>query len=180
MVCERCIRTVRDELRNIGFDINEVHLGVVTLNQDPSPEQVDKAEVVLKNNGFELIRDKQTIIIEKVKSAIIELVHYSEEGQDHINLSDFLYERLGLSYKYVSGLFSEHENMTIEKYYIYQKIERAKELLEYGELNLSEIAYKLGYSTVQHFSAQFKKVTGISPSHYTRQNDIGRISLDSI
>ena len=134
----------------------------------------------MKDNGFELLRDKQTVIIEKVKAAIVNLVHHSDESPDHENLSEYLAQKFNLSYKHLSSLFSVHENMTIEKYYIYQKIERAKELLEYGELNLSEIAFKLGYSSVQHFSTQFKKVTGISPSQYNRQSEIGRVSLDSI
>ncbi len=180
MVCDRCIRTVRDELTRLGMEPEEVKLGVVRLSDPPTDNQLEEAERVLKENGFELIRDKQTALSEKVKSAIVELVHYSDESQDHVNLSDYLFHKLGLNYKYISSIFSSHENMTIEKYYIYQKIERAKELLEYGELNLSEIAFKLGYSTVQHFSTQFKKITGISPSRYTRQSDIGRVSLDSI
>ena len=180
MVCDRCIRTVRDELNGIGLNIDEVRLGVVHLNQPPSENQLDQAGKVLKENGFELIRDKQTILAEQVKAAIVKLVHHSEDSLARENLSEYLSHQFNISYKHLSGLFSEHENMTIEKYYIYQKIERAKELLEYGELNLSEIAYKLGYSSVQHFSSQFKKITGITPSHYNRQSDIGRVSLDSI
>jgi len=180
MVCDRCIRTVKDELTKIGLEVNDVKLGVVNLNKEPSEEKKNEAEKVLQENGFELIRDKHTVLVEKVKAAIVNHVHHSEDSLAHENLSEYLAHEFDLSYKHLSSLFSEHENITIEKYYIYQKIERAKELLEYGELNLSEIAYKLGYSSVQHFSTQFKKITGITPSQYNRQSDIGRVSLDSI
>jgi AraC family transcriptional regulator len=180
MVCDRCIRTVRDELTKLGMDVKDVQLGIVRLGQAPSEKQQDEAEKVLRENGFELLRNKHTVLAEKIKAAVVTLVHYTEESLAKENLSEYLSHKFDLSYKHLSSLFSEHENMTIEKYYIYQKIERAKELLEYGEMNLSEIAYKLGYSSVQHFSTQFKKITGITPSQYTRQSDIGRVPLDSI
>ncbi len=180
MVCDRCIRTVKDELSKLGFDIGGIKLGVVYLNEQPTEGEIERAATVLKDNGFVLLRDKQTVIVEKVKAAIVELVHHSEETLIRVNLSEYLSRRFDLSYKHLSSLFSGHENMTIEKYYIFQKIERAKELLEYGEMNLSEIAYSLGYSSVQHFSSQFKKITGLSPSHYNRQGSIGRVTLDSI
>ena len=180
MVCDRCIRTVKDELSKLGLDIAGIKLGVVYLKEQPTEEETERAATVLKDNGFVLLRDKQTVIVEKVKAAIVELVHHSEETLIRVNLSEYLSRRFDLSYKHLSSLFSGHENMTIEKYYIFQKIERAKELLEYGEMNLSEIAYSLGYSSVQHFSSQFKKITGLSPSHYNRQGNIGRVTLDSI
>ncbi len=180
MVCDRCIRTVKDELSKIGFEIEDISLGSVILKVPPSGEQISKAVPALEDNGFELIRDRQEVIIEKIKAAVVELVHYSDDALARVNLSDYLARRFDLSYKHLSSLFSARENMTLEKYYIYQKIERAKELLEYGDLNLSEIAFKLGYSSVQHFSAQFKKITGITPSNYNRQGDIGRVSLDRI
>lgn len=133
--------------------------------EEISSEMLSHLDTALRNNGLELMNDKKSILVENIKTTIIELVHYKEE-QIKVNLSDYLSEKLGHNYTYLSNLFSEVKGTTIEKFYLSHKIEKAKELLVYDELNLSEIAYKLHYSSVAHLSNQFKKMTGLTPSHF--------------
>jgi AraC family transcriptional regulator len=134
----------------------------------------------LHNNGFELIDDKKSKIIETIKTIVIEMVHHGKEKNKHINTSDVIANEVGMDYSYLSNLFSAVEGTTIEKFVISQKIERAKELLVYNEISLNEIAYDLGYSSVQHLSNQFKKVTGLSPSHFKKIKKNKRRPLDKI
>lgn len=179
MVCNRCKMVVKAELENLGFKPLLVELGEVTLAENISSEDKVKIAARLTHFGFELLGDKKTQISEQIKTAIINLVHYTKEPLK-INLSAYLSKQLKLEYTNLSSIFSETENQTIEKYFIAQKIEKAKEMLTYGELNLSEIAYQLNYSSVAHLSAQFKKVTGITPSAYKAASTDSRKMLDEI
>jgi len=165
MVCTRCKMVVKAELEKLGLHYILVDLGEVEIMEDISKTQVKQLDAALLNAGLELTDDKKTILVEKIKAIIIELIHYNDE-QLKINLSDHLSEKLNHNYTYLSNLFSKVKGTTIEKYYLAHKIERVKELLVYDELNLSEIAFKLHYSSVAHLSNQFKKMTGFTPSHF--------------
>jgi YesN/AraC family two-component response regulator len=176
MVCIRCQMVVKSELEKLGLHHTRVELGETDILEDLSLEQRDILSTSLKNIGLELLDDKKNIMVERIKTIIIELVHYNDE-QIKINLSDYLAEKLNHNYTYLSNLFSEVKGITIEKFYLYNKIERAKELLVYDELNLTEIAWKLHYSSVAHLSNQFKKVTGLTPSHFKNLKDKNRSSL---
>jgi AraC family transcriptional regulator len=180
MVCGRCIRVVREELTNLGIKVIEVKLGEATLALKPKLS-IEDVKNALTENGFELIEDKRAKIVEKIKNVIIELVHHSAELELlRENYSRYIEEHVGQSYNSLSKLFSSLENTTIEKYLILQKIEKVKELLVYGELTLSEIAYKLGYSSVQHLSNQFKQITGFTPSSFKEIKRIKRNSIDRV
>jgi AraC-like DNA-binding protein len=156
---------VQSELKKLGLHFSSIELGEVEIMEEISSEMLSHLDTALRNNGLELMNDKKSILVENIKTTIIELVHYKEE-QIKVNLSDYLSEKLGHNYTYLSNLFSEVKGTTIEKFYLSHKIEKAKELLVYDELNLSEIAYKLHYSSVAHLSNQFKKMTGLTPSHF--------------
>jgi AraC-like DNA-binding protein len=179
MVCIRCQMVVKSELEKLGLHYTEVKLGEAQIDEEISPEQFKKLNVALKKTGLELMDNEKSILIEKIKNIIIEQVHYSDD-QLKINLSDYLSEKLNYSYKYLTNLFSEVQGMTIEKFLINHKVERAKELLVYDELNLKEIAYKLHYSSVSHLCSQFKKVTGLTPSHFKHLKKKRRIALENI
>lgn len=179
MVCNRCIMVVRDEFRELGFEPTSVELGIVTLPNELTVEDKENIKSVLKPLGFELIDDKRARLIELIKSNIIQLVH-SNNSDLKTNLSDYLTERVNHDYSFLSNLFSETENTTIEKYFIAQKIERVKELLVYDELSLSEIADLMNYSSSAHLSAQFKKVTGLTPSHFKKVKENKRKPLDLV
>jgi len=165
MVCIRCKMVVKSELDKLGLHYTRVELGEVEIMENISTEKIQRLNVALKKTGLELLDDHKTIMVEKIKSIIIEMVHYSDE-QIKINLSDYLSEKLNHNYTYLSNLFSEVKGTNIEKYYLTHKIEKVKELLVYDELNLTEIAYKMHYSSVAHLSNQFKKMTGLTPSHF--------------
>ncbi|GHA55165.1 AraC family transcriptional regulator [Pontibacter akesuensis] len=180
MVCDRCKRVVAEELENLGYTVLQVGLGEAELSTTNATVDLERVREVLEVNGFELLDDRKTQLIEKVKLAIIELVHRAGEQDSHINTSSYIADKVGLDYNYVSTLFSSSEGITIEKYLILQRIERAKELLVYDELNLKEIAFQLGYSSVAHLSSQFKKVTGLTPSHFKQIKDDRRKTLDKV
>lgn len=180
MVCDRCIRVVREELQKSGFDVHDVKLGEVALGEKPKPD-LEKIRATLEENGFELIEDKRAKIVEKIKSVIIKLVHHSNELETlRENVSSYIESHVGQDYHSLSRLFSSVENTTIEKFLIAQKIEKTKELLVYGELTLSEIAFRLGYSSVQHLSNQFKHVTGFSPSDFRKIKNEKRKAIDKV
>lgn len=180
MVCDRCIRAVNDEITALGYTIDTIELGEVSVREVLSPGDRERIKKVLEENGFELIDDKKGALINRIKTLIIEFIHYGREKPEYQNLSDFLSKELGHDYSYLSHLFSSVEGKTIEKYTIQQKIEKVKELLVYDELSLSEISYNLGYSSVQHLSRQFKEITGLTPSHYKALGGERRRALDSI
>ena len=179
MVCDRCIMAVRFELTKLNIKPSNIELGEVTIDEDLSDEKKSKLEDALNNIGFELLDDSKTKTIEKIKTAIIQLIHHSDNNIK-INYSSFIEDKLKRDYNYLSNLFSEIEGTTIEKYIINQKIERVKELLVYNQLSLSEIAVKMGYSSVAYLSGQFKKVTGLTPSHFKNIKEKKRKSLDKI
>jgi AraC-like DNA-binding protein len=178
MVCDRCIRVVRQELENIGLDVRSVTLGEVTLTGKFQDFPMNQIRKTLEENGFELIEDRKARTIEKLKLAIIRLIR--EPGDRKLKYSAYLSKELGLEYHYLSTLFSSVENVTIEQYIIRQRVERAKELLKYGERTLSEIAYELGYSSVQHLSSQFKHITGLTPTQFKRMTINMRNPLDHV
>ena len=177
MVCSRCIRVVKEELKSFGLEIVDVQLGKAVLTKQPP--NMDKLNMRLKENGFELLEDKNTKIVESIKSAIIELIYSNRLEELSVNLSDYLSAQLGKDYTALSKLFSDVESITIENFFIRHKVERVKEFMVYDELNLSEISYRLVYSYVQHLSNQFKKTTGLSPSHFKRSNR-SRRPLDTL
>ena len=179
MVCNRCKMVVKAELEKLGFNPVSVELGEVSLAENISIENKLKIAEKLNHFGFELLEDRKNQIAEQVKTSIIDLVHYTKEPLK-INLSSYLSEQIKLEYVHLSAIFSEVENQTIEKYFIAQKVEKVKEMLTYGELTLSEISYRLNYSSVAHLSAQFKKVTGLTPSAYKSQASDKRKTLDEI
>lgn len=178
MVCTRCIMVVRQELEKLKIKPLQVSLGEVELSRPLSASQEKKLAAGLKTLGFELLDDRKQRQIEKIKSLLIRQVQQGE-GEEHFSISAYLGKALHKDYSYISRLFSEVEGMTIEQYYILQKIEKVKELLVYDELTLSEIAWKLGYSSVAHLSAQFKKVTGLTPSDFKKIGG-ARHSLDRL
>ena len=179
MVCDRCKMVVKQEIEKLGLQVLSVSLGEIELIEYLNSEQKQHVKEVLENLGFSLIDDKKSRLIEQVKTIIIELVHH-DNSELKINLSDYLSDRLHLDYNYISNLYSEVEGMTIEKYYIAQKIERVKELIVYDELTLSEIAFKLNYSSVAHLSSQFKKTTGLTPSYFKNIKAEKRKPLDKV
>ena len=156
---------VKTELKNLGLHFIIVDLGEVEIMEDISQEQREQIKIGLLKSGLELIDDKRAILIEKIKTTIIDMVHHSDEFIK-INFSDFLSEKLNYDYTYMANLFSEVQGITIAQFVILNKIERIKELIIYDELNLSEIAWKMNYSSISYLSKQFKKVTGLSPSHF--------------
>lgn len=179
MVCNRCIMVVKNLLEQLGLHPVSVELGVAVLPGKITEETYRNVKVALEPLGFELIDDRKSQIIERIKNTVIELVHYKEDGLT-VNLSDYLASKLNRDYSSLSKLFSEVTNTTIEKYFIAQKIERAKELLVYGELTLNEIADLLNYSSAAYLSAQFKSVTGLTPTHFKKIKENKRRPLDQV
>jgi len=165
MVSNRCKLAVKEELRRLGLHFILVDLGEIEIMEDITPEQKDELRAALLNSGLELMDDKRAVLIEKIKNAIIEMVHHTDE-MIKVNFSDYLSEKLNHDYTYLANLFSEIQGTTIEQFVIHHKIERIKELIIYDELNITEIAWKMNYSSVAHLSNQFKKVTGLTPSHF--------------
>ncbi|MBB4034553.1 AraC-like DNA-binding protein [Dysgonomonas hofstadii] len=179
MVCDRCKMVVKSELEKLGLTPLNIDLGEVILEKPLDEHQKLLIENALAPLGFELIDDKKSRLIEQIKTLIIELVHYNNSNLK-INLSDYLSDKLHHDYNYISNLFSEIEGTTIEKYFIAQKIEKVKELLVYDELSLNEIAFRLNYSSTAHLSSQFKKVTGLTPSHFKQIKTNKRKPLDKV
>lgn len=179
MVCNRFIMVVQNELDKLGLDVKNIKLGEVTLDKEPTTDEKNKLDKALILLGFELIDDKKSRVIEKIKNVIIDLVHH-QDNNTKTNLSDVLSSQLHHDYNYLSNLFSEVEGTTIEKYFIAQKIEKVKELLVYDELSLSEIAFRLNYSSVAYLSNQFKKVTGLTTSYFKQIREDKRKPLDKV
>lgn len=179
MVCNRCKMVVKSELEKLGYHPTYITLGEVTLDRDISNQEKAALDSAFRQVGFSIIDDKKSRLIEKIKTLIVALVHQNN-NDIKINLSDYLCDQLNHDYKYLTTLFSEVEGTTIEKYFIAQKIERVKELLVYDELTLSEIAFQLNYSSVAHLSGQFKKVTGLTPSHFKTIRTEKRRPLDDL
>lgn len=179
MVCIRCQMVVKAELEKIGLHYVDVKIGEANIIENILPEQMQQLDYALRKSGLQLMDDKRSILVEKIKSAIIELVHYTDE-QIKVNLSDFLSDKLNHNYTYLSNLFSEVKGTTIEKFYLVHKIEKVKELIVYDELNITEIAHKMHYSSVAHLSNQFKKITGLTPSHFKKLRNKRRGPLEDV
>ncbi len=179
MVCNRCIMVVRQEFEKAGLVPINVNMGQVILKNLPSEKQLKKISLQLNQLGFEILDDKNQKLIEKIKNLLIEKVQ-GGDIEEHFSITEFLTKKLSKEYTQISRLFSEVEGITLEQFFILQKIEKVKEWLIYDELNLSEIAWKLGYSSVAHLSSQFKKVTGLTPSHFKKIGPKNRKPLDQI
>jgi AraC-like DNA-binding protein len=179
MVSNRCKMAVKEELKNLGLHYIVVDLGEVEIMENISMEKRTALKANLLRSGLELMDDKKAMMIEKIKTVIIEMVHHTDEIIK-VNFSDYLSEKMNHDYTYLSNLFSEVQGTTIEQYIISHKVERIKELMIYGELNITEIAWKMGYSSVAHLSSQFKKVTGLTPSHFKQLKDKRRSPIEDI
>lgn len=179
MVSLRCKMMVKEELKKLGIHYVVLDLGMVEILQDITEEQREQLKINLLKSGLELLEDQRSILIERVKNIVTEMVHYSDELPD-TNYSDYISKKMGHDYTYLSNIFSEVKGITIQQYIILNKIERVKELLLYDELNLTEISYKLHYSSVAHLSNQFKKVTGLSPSYYKKLKQKRMSNLENL
>ena len=179
MVCNRCIMVVQQVFESLGSPPVRISLGEVETANPILGDELEKLRKALVSYGFELIDDTKSQLIEKIKNTIVQSIHHNHEDLK-INYSEYIESHLNRDYAYLSSLFSEVEGTTIEKYIIHQKIERVKELLVYDELTLSEIAYQMGYSNVAYLSNQFKKVTGLTPSHFKQVKENKRKPLDEV
>lgn len=179
MVSLRCKMMVKDELKKLGLHYVVVDLGMVEILEGITPEQREQLRANLLRSGLELLDDKKSILIEKIKNVIIEMIHYLNE-LPKVNYSNYISEKLGYDYTYLANTFSEVKGITIQQFIIIHKIEKVKELLLYDELNLTEISYKLHYSSVAHLSNQFKKVTGLSPSYYKKLKQKRQSNLENV
>lgn len=179
MVSLRCKMMVKEELKKLGLHFIVVELGEIDIMENLNPEQRKELKAGLMQSGLELMDDKKAVLIERIKNVIIEMIHYSDE-LPKTNYSDYISEKLNHDYTYLSNVFSEVKGITIQQFIIIHKIERAKELMLYDELNLTEISYKLNYSSVAHLSNQFKKVTGLTPSHFKSLKDKRRNPIEEI
>ena len=180
MVCDRCIRVVNEELSKLGYEVKNVSLGEAVINSGKKEVDLDEIKKTLVNNGFDLVNDLNSRLIEKIKVLIIDKIHRQNDKLEKFSFSKYLSNELGVNYSHLSSVFSSCESTTIEKFIIKQKIEKVKELLTYDELTLSEIAYKLGYSSVQHLSNQFKQITGLNPSFFKKVKEKRRMPLDHL
>jgi AraC-like DNA-binding protein len=181
MVCNRCIKVVREEFEKLGLNIRTIVLGEVVVDGKPGDLQARRIKTILEENGFELIEDQRAKTIERINQTVLKLARRDAERQPLVGkFSEHIARELGKDYHSLSTLFSSVENITIERFIILQRIERAKELLKYGELTLGEISYKLGYSSVAHLSNQFKSVTGMTPSQFKNMVANTRLPLDKV
>lgn len=179
MVSLRCKLMVKDELQKLGLHYGNLELGMVELRDEISPEQRRKLKENLLKSGLELLDDQKSILIEKIKTVITQLIHYTDD-LPKVNYSDYISAKLGYDYTYLANIFSEVKGITIQQFIIMHKIERVKELLIYDELNLTEISYKLHYSSVAHLSNQFKKITGLTPTFYKQLKDKRKQNLEDL
>ncbi len=179
MVSQRCKMVVKDELKKLGLWYVIVDLGTIEILGEITEEQHRQLKTNLLKSGLELLDDKRSILIERIKSVVIEMIHYDEE-LPKINLSDFISQKIGYDYTYLSNIFSEVKGVTLQQYIIMHRIEKVKELLLYDELTLTEISYRLQYSSVAHLSNQFKKVTGTTPTFYKQLKQKRRSNLENL
>lgn len=170
MVCNCCIRVIKQDLSAAGVHVNTIRLGVINISFDPASISLERIESILTSSGFGIVKKREEQLVEQIKIAVLEIVHYSNNVNSIIRKSEYLVEKLGYTYQHLSKIFSKFENITLEKYIILNKIERIKELIDGNEFTLSEIAYMMDYSSVQHLSMQFKNVTGISVSEYKKSD----------
>ncbi|MET7256269.1 helix-turn-helix domain-containing protein [Dyadobacter jiangsuensis] len=180
MVCDRCKRVVREELKGLGIDLKFVELGEVDTVAEVDADKLQEVKAVLESNGFELLDDRRLALVEHIKTLVIDEVQNLKGNKPaQMNFSDYLSEKIGYEYSYLSNLFSSETGQTIEQYVIAQKVEKVKEWLSYNELTLSEIAWRLSYSSTAHLSNQFKKVTGMTPGEF-KKGTLQRTALDQV
>lgn len=179
MVSQRCKMLVKEELKKLGIWYVVVDLGVIEILENITSKQHEQLKVNLKKSGLELLDDNRSIMVESIKNVIIEMIHYSDE-EPKINYSDYISEKLNYDYTYLSNIFSEVKGITIQQFIIFNKIEKVKELLLYDELSLTEIAFRLHYSSVAHLSNQFKKITGLTPTFYKGIANKRRENLENV
>lgn len=179
MCCQRCVKVVTDELKNLGLDISSVELGYACFRQSPKVSLLT-IKNMLHKNGFELIISEEEQLVEQIKHCVYDLIHVHQQEFERIKYTDYLSEKIKKPYRHLSKIFSEQTKMTIERFVIFEKIERAKELLEEGEMTFSEIARDLGYKNLQHFSHQFKSVTGFTKTQYLHLKKKKRYGIDEI
>ena len=179
MISNPCKMFVKQELTKLGISYNSVELGEVDVSEKLSYNQKELLKSSLKNYGLEVVDDRRTVLVEKIKAIIVDLVYYSGDSAN-MKLSYILSEKLQLNYNYLAKVFTEEMGITVEKYIILQKIEHIKELMMYGEMNMTQIASKLSYSSVAHLSNQFKKVTGQTPGQYKKDASLARKTLDRV
>jgi len=179
MVSLRCKMMVKNELKRLGLRYVVVELGMVEMLEDITEKQRQQLKENLSKSGLELMENKKAILIEKIKSLVIEMIHYSDEFPKQ-NYSDYISQKLGYDYTYLANTFSEVKGVTLQQFIITHKIERVKELILYDELNLTEISYKLHYSSVAHLSNQFKKITGLSPSFFKQLKEKRQGNLENL
>ncbi|MGY3793854.1 helix-turn-helix domain-containing protein [Aquimarina litoralis] len=179
MVSLRCKLMVKEELKKLGLHYLVLELGVVELLEDITKDQRLELKKNLSKSGLELMENKKSILIEKIRNVIVEMIHYTNEIPK-VNYSDYISEKVGYNYTYLANIFSEVKGITIQQFIIIHKIEKVKELLIYDELNLTEIAYKLHYSSVAHLSNQFKKITGLTPTFYKKLKEKRKQSLEDL
>ena len=179
MVSLRCKMLVKQELKNLGIHYSSVDLGLVEIIGEITEDKRNKLKAALLKSGLELMDDKKSILIEKIKIIITKMIHYNEE-LPKVKYSEYISNIMGYDYTYLANVFSESEGITIEHYIIAHKIEKVKELLIYDELNLSEISYSMNYSSVSHLSTQFKKVTGLTPTYFKNLKEKRRINLEKV
>jgi AraC family transcriptional regulator len=181
MVCDRCIRVVREEFDKMNIPFKKVTLGEVDTTMELQAEQLEMIRTILQQNGFALLTDRKDMIIEQIKTLIIEEVQYFKGAKpEAMNFSDYLSEKTGYDYSYISSLFSAEAGLTIEQYIIAQKIEKIKEWLSYDEMQIAEMAWKLAYSSPAHLSNQFKKYTGMTPGQFKKHAHSKRTTLDQV
>lgn len=180
MVSDRCKTAVKEALKKLGLHFIVVELGEVEVMETITAGQREELKSALLSTGFELMDDRRSVLIERIKNVIIEMVHHSDEEEININFSHYLSRKLNHDYTYLANLFSEVQGTTIEQFLIAHKIERIKELIIYGEMNITEIAWKMNYSSVAHLSNQFKKMTGLSPSHFKKLKVKRRCPIEEI
>jgi AraC-like DNA-binding protein len=179
MVSPRCVAVVKEALEKSGISFVSVELGVVDIREDITEKQRELLKENLLSSGLELLDDKRSILVERIKNVIVEMIHYSDDTPK-VNYSDYISEKLNYDYTYLSNIFSEVKGVTIQNFIMIHKIERVKELMIYEELSLTEISYKLHYSSVCHLSNQFKKITGFSPTFYKQLRVHPKRSLESV
>lgn len=180
MVSNRCKEAVKAELKKLGLHFVIVDLGEVDIMETLVGLELEALRIGLFKLGFELMDDKKAILIEKIKNTIVEMIHHSEDEQIKTNFSDYISKKLNYDYTYLANLFSEVQGITVEHFIIAHKVERIKELIIYDELNLTQISYKMNYSSVAHLSTQFKKVTGLTPSHFKQMKDKKRSPIEEV
>lgn len=181
MVCDRCKKVVRDEMEKLGIGLNRVELGEVETENELDADKLSAVKQMLESNGFALLDDKKDALVEHIRTLIIEEVQYLKGHKPtQMNFSDYLSQKTGYEYSYISNLFSTETGQPIEQYIIAQKVEKIKEWLSYNELSLSEMAWRLSYSSAAHLSNQFKKVTGITPGEFKKSNSLARKTLDKV